>query len=214
MLQFYDPYSGMSGGLQNVSSEFGWYPNGTNYVLTPLYADLLRIQQLDFNQEIRKSAYSFELNGGMLKLFPLPQYPWRIWFDFTLTTERDYPFIRDDEASGSMSDFSDVNYQQPVYSKINAPGRQWIRNYGLALSKEMLGLVRGKYQTIPSPKEPIMLDGANLRSESAAEKTALITSLTTMLQAIMDASSFKNQKEQNDNLNSLLAGMPLPLFLM
>ena len=63
-----------------------------------------------------------------------------------------------------------------TYSKINDLGKQWIRKYGLALSKELLGIIRSKYGSIPIPNADTTLDGDTLRSEASAEKEALISS--------------------------------------
>ena len=38
-----------------------------------------------------------------------------------------------------------------TYNQINDPGKQWIRKYTLALSKELLGGIRSKYSTVPIP---------------------------------------------------------------
>lgn len=214
VLQFYDPYSGMSGGLQNIANEFGWFPNGTNYILTPLYADVLRIQQLEFNAQIRKSAYSFELNGNVLSIFPIPKRDYTIWFDYIIKSERDNSFGFDDGTNTErMSDFSDINYQRPVYSQFNEPAKQWCRNYALALTKITLGNIRGKYATIPGVDGDITLDGATLRSEGALEKEALLTRLNTMLTEMAKTYSFENQKTQNDNVREILSSVPLGIWI-
>lgn len=211
VLQFYDPYSGMSGGLQNIANEFGWFPNGTNYILTPLFSDVLRIQQLDFNAQIRKSAYSFELNGNILTIFPIPKRNSTIWFDYIISAERDNIFGNSTESK--MSDFSDINFQKPVYSQLNEPAKQWIRSYALALTKITLGNIRSKYNTIPSANTEITLDGTSLRTEGAAEREVLMLKLKEMLDKLADAYSFKNQKDQADNMKDILANVPLDIYI-
>ena len=56
---------------------------------------------------------------------------------------------------------------------INSVGRQWIFEYTLALAKEMLGYVRGKYSTVPIPNADVTLNQADLLGAATAEKTAL-----------------------------------------
>ena len=63
------------------------------------------------------------------------------------------------------------------YETINAPGRQWIFRYTLAVAKEMLASIRGKYSSVPIPGAEVTTNAAELRSEAAAEKTALIDEL-------------------------------------
>ena len=70
-----------------------------------------------------------------------------------------------------------VPFKEPTYRFINAIGKQWIRKYSLALSKEMLGSIRGKYQALPIPGSETTLDYSRLLSEAAAEKEALVTQL-------------------------------------
>jgi len=212
VLQFYDPYSGMSGGLQNIANEFGWFPNGTNYILTPLFSDVLRIQQLEFNAQIRKSAYSFELNGNVLSIFPIPRRNYTIWFDYIIKAERDTPFGLGTN-NDKMTDFSDINYQKPVYSQLNEPAKQWIRNYALALTKITLGNIRGKYVSIPSANTDITLDGATLRTEGAAERDNLLLGLKTMLDKMVEVYSYKNQSDQADNTRNILANVPMGIWI-
>jgi hypothetical protein len=38
-----------------------------------------------------------------------------------------------------------------MYTDINIPGRNWIQRFTLALAKEILGMIRSKYDTIPYP---------------------------------------------------------------
>ena len=56
-----------------------------------------------------------------------------------------------------VSDYSNVKYDFMVYSNINDVGKQWIRKYCLALSKELLGIIRSKYGNIPIPNAEVSL---------------------------------------------------------
>ena len=97
------------------------------------------------------------------------------------------------ESKGTVSDFSNMQYNNTVYNDINDPGKQWIRKYTLALTKELLGIVRGKYPSIPTPGGETSLDGDTLRSEGAAEKDVLIEQLREDL----EQSSRRNMMERN-----------------
>ena len=144
----------------------------------------LRVQAIELNDSIRKSAYSFyTLVNNKLRIFPDPTEDSTMYFDYVNTSDRDNPLIT--EYSGSadvVSDFSNVPYDNMQYQYINDVGKQWIRKYGFALSKELLGMIRSKYGTIPIPNAETTLDGDTLRSEAAAEKDLLVTQLREMLE--------------------------------
>ena len=100
-----------------------------------------------------------------------------------------------------ITDISNVPYNNVVYEHINQPGKQWIRKYTLALSKEMLGGIRGKYQSLPIPGSDTTLDYSRLLSEAVEEKTKLIEQLredldktTTLAQTEIAAQETLNQQ--------------------
>ena len=145
------------------------------------------------NDKIRKSAYHFEINSGKyLKLFPIPTSDYTLWFEYTMAnsandlttgggsdgTDPDVP-----SPTNTITDQSNVPYVNPTYSFINDVGKQWIRKFTLALAKEMLGSIRGKYQSVPIPGDETTLDYSRLLSEAATEKDALIIQLREDLDA-------------------------------
>ena len=67
------------------------------------------------------------------------------------------------------------------YIRINSIGKQWIRRFALSLSKETLGLIRGKFASIPIPGESITLNGAELVSQAKEEQEKLREELKTVL---------------------------------
>jgi hypothetical protein len=112
-----------------------------------------------------------------------------------------------------ISDFSNVPYEDVIYNKINAPGRQWIRKYYLALCKEMLGAIRQKYSTIPIPGGEVTLDGAELRSEANTEKEALMTQLRDMLEASLPSKLIEEQAMKADKSTEILRKVPLMIYI-
>ena len=164
-----------------------------NYLLMPMYDDLLRVQAIEFNDQIRKSAYSFHLVGTDLTIFPIPTSTFKLRFQYFKKAERTTLIT-----SADVSDFSNIGYDDMKYAQINAPGKQWIRKYTLALTKELLGSVRGKYGTMPIPNGDVSLDGDTLRSEGAAERDALVAELREDLEA---ASRRQLMERQNDEAN-------------
>jgi hypothetical protein len=208
--RYFDPYAGTGTGIQSLMEAFGFgnYSPGVNFMLMPMYFDALKLQAIEMNDSIRKSAYHFELSGKNLKLFPIPTRDFTLWFDYSiadssndLTTGAGHSSadVDDDEEfpKDTITDQSNVPYKNPTYRFINAIGKQWIRKYALALSKEMLGSIRGKYQSLPIPGSETTLDYSRLLDEARSEKEALITQLREDLDATTTLS--QNERQSNES---------------
>lgn len=211
--RYFDPYATTGLGFQGLLDNFGFgsMSPSVNFMLMPVYYDMLKIQAIEFNDQIRKSGYSFEIIDNILKIFPRPLAETDLWFEYINISDRDSPFIQTDGTK--VTNISNVPYSSPVYSQINPIGRQWIYQYTLALTKEMLGLIRGKYSTTPIPGNTVNINYADLLSSAAAEKTALIEAL----RATLDDTSRKNQLEKKQQesqyLKDTLGGVPLPIYI-
>ena len=61
--RYFDPYAGSGAGMQSMMNMFGWgsFSPAINFMLMPMNYDLLKIQAIELNDQIRKSQYSFEL---------------------------------------------------------------------------------------------------------------------------------------------------------
>ena len=185
--RYFDPYAGTGTGIQSLMQTFGFgnFSPGVNFMLMPMYFDALKLQAIEMNDSIRKSAYHYEITGKHLKLFPIPTSDYTLWFDYTMSNSANNLLYEGGESGGedvprarnTVTNQSNVPYVNPTYSFINAIGRQWIRKYCLALAKEMLGSIRGKYQTIPIPGDDTTLDYSRLLSEAQSEKDALVLQL-------------------------------------
>ncbi len=191
--RYFDPYAGTGTGIQSLMQAFGFgnYSPGVNFMLMPIYFDVLKLQAIEFNDQIRKSSYHFDLNAGQfLRLFPIPNRDYTLWFEYTMADSSTSPALtsgptgdEEEKPKDLITDISNAPYERPTYKFINEPGRQWIRKYALALSKEMLGSVRGKYQAVPIPGSETTLDYSRLLSEAQTEKAALIEQLREDLEA-------------------------------
>ena len=189
--RYFDPYAGTGTGIQSLMQSFGFgnYSPGVNFMLMPMYFDLLKLQAIELNDTIRKSSYHYEIeNDRFLKLFPIPNRNYKLWFDYSLSVQDlgggTDPVTGEAAATNLITDISNAPYTSPTYKFINHPGRQWIRKYTLALAKEMLGSIRGKYQSLPIPGETTTLDYTRLLSEAQAEKTSLIEQLRADLEEV------------------------------
>ena len=207
--RYFDPYAGTGVGMMQMLDSFGWgsYSPAINFMLMPVNYDLQKIQAIEFNDQIRKSQYTFELVNNQLRLFPIPTGGVaKMWFHYLLTDERNYPYA-DTNGQSVITNPSNVPYVNPTYTKINSIGRQWIFEYGLSLVKEILGYVRGKYTSIPIPGAEVTLNQNDLITAATAEKNALIERLrgyfdTTSRKALLENKALE-AKSQNDTLGQV-----------
>jgi hypothetical protein len=202
----YDPQF----GSQLALNSFGWGGTmaGISYLALPLYDDLLKIQQVEFDDTIRKSMYSFELINNKLRIHPQPQAEFKFYFQYIETDSRDTLITE-----SAVSDFSNMGYDNMTYGQINDPGKQWIRKYTLSLVKQVLGSVRGKYASIPIPGAETTLDGDTLRSEGAAEAEALVSILREDLEAASRRNLMEKEQEITDFQQSMLNKAPLNIYV-
>lgn len=213
IVRYFDPFIGTGLGSQQLLENFGWgnYSPGVSFLMMPVYADLLRLQAIEFNDLIRKSGYSFELTGDRLKIFPIPTYDYKIFVDYITTEDRAAAAFG--AAVNTVGDFSNAPYELHRYSYINPAGQQWIFKYTLALAKEVLGNIRNKYSTLPIPGSEVTLNGADLVSQAQTEKDALIAQLRENLDAVSRQSQLAKMTEEADNIQSQLNKVPMPIFI-
>ena len=213
--RFFDPYSVGGQGTLNLMSElgFGNFSPAAQFLMMPLYEDVLRMQQIEFNDHIRKSAFSFNIVNNKLEIFPLPTDGTRarIYYEYFErdTFENNSSIVQD----GVVADYSNIRYDFIPYKNINEVGKQWIRKYTLALSKELLGAIREKYSTIPIPDAEVSLDGAALRAEAQVEKDELIKQLRENLEELGRKNQFEIRKNEADYHQDMLRKVPLKLYL-
>ncbi len=211
--RYFDPYAGTSDSTNNLLDSFGWgnYSPAIQFLLQPIYADLLRIQAIEFNDQFRKSAYSFELVNNQLRIFPIPTGASTLRFKYLVKDDRGTPFKGDN--IGRISDFSNAPYNNMEYKFINDTGKQWIRKYGLALVKELLGSIRSKYASVPIPNGETNLDGDTLRNESAAEKETLVTQLREILEQTSRKALMEAERDESEALQEKLQKVPYPIYI-
>jgi len=217
IVRYFDPYAGTGYGSQQLLDAFGFGNKSPaiNFMLMPLNYDIGTIQAIEMNDQIRKSAFSFQIVNNNLKIFPIPTTDKRLFFEYIKTSERDSVVATTGPGSGDnlITDISNVPYANPTYSNINAPGRYWIFEYTLALAAETLGLIRGKYTSVPIPGAETTLNQADLLGKSRDLQVALIEKLRTDL----DESSRKMQLErkaaENAAMTSTLQQIPMNIFI-
>ena len=214
MTRYFDPYVGSGYGSDQLLEGFGYgnYSPAVNFLMMPMYDDLLRVQAIEFNDTIRKSAYSFELRNDRLRIFPDPTSDYTLWIEYVKITDRNNA-LKNGTVANTISDFSNATYDNMTYANINDPGKQWIRKYTLALAKELLGNIRSKYGSIPIPGSEVNLDGDTLRSEAAGERENLITQLREDLEAASRRNLLERQKEEAEFMGETMNKIPYGIYI-
>lgn len=389
ILRYFDPYAGTGTGIQSLMDafDFGSYSPGVNFLLMPISHDLLQIQAIEFNDQVRKSAYSFQVINNMLRLFPIPSLTGRLRIEYyklsdkkklnanfskytSMSTIRKnfdvqvpndgescetvifehnlgtteisvqtyettpegaslfipykveildpnrvavsfgetttgyiiigypdteivekgiikmrktmhydattapgikrsvvlqhnlhtsdinvsiyddsdgspvqiipdrvvvvdentlsvsflqssrgfvvigYPKLEDESAPTSIvTNVSEVPYTNPTFSKINSVGRQWIFEFTLALARELLAYVRGKYTSLPIPDSEATLNQSDLLTDARAEKESLIRQLREMLGEASRAKQLEKKALETENLEKTLRGVPMLIYI-
>ena len=214
-IKFYDPYAG-SFDQQQMLDAFGMgnVSPAVSFIMRPLHYDVSRMQAIENNDKIRKSAYSFELVNNKLRIFPIPKSGDsgdKVYFQYYVkdeigTTTRSW-------TTNKVSDPSNVPYKFIRYENINSTGRQWIRKFTLALSKELLGIIRSKYASMPLPNGEVTMDGEALKSEGREEKTQLLEELKEFLETVSLTEKSKAEAEEAEANQQVLNKSPLGIYI-
>ena len=217
IVRYFDPYAGTGTGIQSLLETFGFgqFSPGINFLLMPIYFDVQKIQAIELNDQIRKSAFSFDLVNNKLRVFPIPTNVMlglndKLYFHYIKIDERNNPVV--DNRTNLVTNVSNVPYANPIYRQINSIGKQWIRQYTLCLVKEMLAYIRGKYGTVPIPGAEVTLNQAELLTDARAEKIALLEQLRAMLDQTSRKIQLEQQATEADFAQKQLANVPLPIY--
>ena len=213
--RFFDPYSVSGQGTLNLIDEFGFgsFSPAAQFVLMPIFEDLLRIQAIEFNDTIRKSSHTFNIVNNKLEIFPIPTENQKLWFEYMVRNDMINNTTSVSDTINEISDYSNIRYDFIPYGNINDVGKQWIRKYTLALAKELLGAVREKYSSIPIPGSEISLDGAALRAEAQTEKDALIEQLRENLDDLSRKNQFEQKASEAEQTQEMLRKVPNLIYI-
>ena len=213
ILRYFDPYAGTGTGVQSLMDafDFGSYSPGVNFLLMPASFDLLKVQAIEFNDQIRRSGYSFQIVNNKLTLFPIPTAASTLRFEYFKVDDKTAATLLD--GSDLITNVGEVPYSNPNYGQINSVGKQWIYRYALALAKELLAYVRGKYQTVPVPGSEATLNQADLLTDARAEKAELLANLREMLDQTSRQAQLERKANEGDNLNRTLKEVPMTIYI-
>ena len=207
--RFFDSTSAIN-YLNNEFSFESFTPETVFYVL-PVFEDVLRAGQLDLSNRVRRSNYSYKIVGTKIRIFPIPTQddPQNLWVRVHYSPDPLNPSF-DDASIYGVSNLSNIPYGRLSYEKINSIGRQWVRQYALSLCKELLGLVRSKFQSVPIPGADLTLNGTDLISQAREDKEKLKVTLTDMLEELTYSKMLEDEAAAAENLQRILRNIPIP----
>jgi hypothetical protein len=183
MWRFYGYYGGLN-AVGNLST-YGMYADDSTFEIVPVWQNKMQAMAYEDAIYTRNSHYSYEVRNNILRIFPQPTTasPFNIFVEFTIDTdswEADSASI-DKNQVGGVNNLNTLPFGHLPFDKINSMGKQWIRKYALALAKEMLGQIRGKFTTIPIPGETVTLNASELLSQAKEEQEKLRNELMEVL---------------------------------
>ena len=218
--QMYAPYGlGAFGGLGGVPAA-GIYGGiygggyGGGYLMMPVAFDAAVVQGIELSNTIRLSSYTFEIINNKIKIFPIPNdndtRGGFLWFEYIKNEER---ITNGLIQTNTVTNPSNAPYGNPTYNQINSIGRQWIFEYTLALCKEMLGYVRGKYSTIPIPDQNMSLNQSDLLTAATAEKQALIERIRLYFDETSRKSLLERRSQESDFRKQEINNVPMTIYI-
>jgi len=207
--RFFDTTSAIN-YLNNEFSFESFTPETIFYVL-PVFEDILRAGQLDLSNRVRRSNYSYRVEGTKIRIFPTPTVENKtLWIRMRQYADPLSPAYTDNTTYG-VSNMSNIPFGNIQFNRINSIGRQWIRQYTVALCMQTLGQIRSKFGSIPVPGESIQLNGGDLISNGRSDVEALRTSLREMLDSMTYEKLTEIQATRAENMNKQLKFVPMPL---
>ena len=214
MWRFYGYYGGLNvvGDMHN----YGQYADDSSFQVIPVWQNKLQAIQYEDHLYTRTSHYSYEISDNKLKLYPVPQEvsPEKFWFRFTIVDNNAYATGSFDTGVDGINNMNTMPMENIAFDKINSIGQQWVRKFSLALSKETLGQVRGKFGgNVPIPGDNITLNASDLLSQAQAEQTTLREELNKQLDEMLYAKIAETDKAMTDNMDSIVGKTPLKIFV-
>ena len=138
-----------------------------------------------------------------------------MWIQFSIPSD---PFL--EEESGRNTGIDGINNMNTLpfanlpFKSINSIGKQWIRRFALALSKETLGQVRGKFGgNIPIPGDNVSLNASDLLGQAKEEQTALREELTKILDEMTYNKLIAQDAEMTEKAKDIISDTPLGIFV-
>ena len=212
IVRYFDPYAGTGTGIQSLLETFGFgqFSPGINFLLMPISFDVQRIQAIEFNDQIRKAAFSFDLVNNQLRIFPIPDRDRHLRFEYIKISEKYNPVK--DTRTNIVTDIMNAPFRNPIYSKINTIGRTWIFKYTLALSREIEAHIRIQFANV-NVQGVGSLQGSELVADARTEKDNLINELKEMLNETSRKGQLERKQLESSFTRDTLQQIPLPIYI-
>ena len=213
MWRFYGYY----GGLNTVGnmSTYGMYSDDSSWEIIPPWQNKAQAMAYEDAIYTRNSHYSYELKNNNLRIFPKPTSvsPATVWVEFTIQEDAwDEEYDRSSGHDG-VNNMNTLPFANLPYKNINSIGKQWIRRFCLALTKEMLGQVRGKFGSIPIPGNDLQLNASDLLNQAKDEQEKLREELKTILDELTYAKLSETQSGIVKSAQETNAAVPVGLLV-
>ena len=212
--RFYGYYGGL-GSTGNLST-YGQYADDSTWQIIPVWQNKAQAAAYEDAIRTRTSNYSYEIRDNKVRIYPIPPSLLRgkkMWFEFTVDTDAwESQSERPDGVNG-VNNLNTMPFANLPYDNINSIGKQWIRRFALALCKEMLGQIRGKFSTIPIPGDSVTLNHAELLSQAKEEQEKLREELKTILDEMTYASLIEQDASMTENAQKVYTSVPNYIFM-
>ena len=194
----------------------GWGGVGNSVTYYPVFWTIAMIQEVEMQNTVNLPAWTFELIGTNLRIMPIPrgdsgrislQYAFQSDL-MSLTENSPYGANQGLVANASLAPYGLITYED-----INQPGKQWIKEYTAALTSELLGLIRGKYQVVQIPGAETTLNFADLITRGQKMQQDLRDRLRLDLEDMSRQKQLERKKSENDSLSDTLSNIPIPVFI-
>jgi hypothetical protein len=206
--RFFDTTSAIN-YLNNEFSFESFTPETIFYVL-PVFEDILRAGQLDLSNRVRRSNYSYKVVGTKIRIYPIPSNDnKKLWIKVRQYPDPNSPAYEDASITG-VSNLSNIPFGNIPYKQINSIGKQWIRQYTIAISMEQLGYIRGKFGNVPIPGGEVSLNSGDMISNGRSDKESLVTKLKEMLDTMTYDKLVELQATRAEQINKQLKFVPVP----
>tara|TARA_R110001592_G_scaffold125784_3_gene336082 strand:- start:9234 stop:10478 length:1245 start_codon:yes stop_codon:yes gene_type:complete len=213
MWRFYGYYGGLN--VVGNMSTYGQYADDSSFQVIPSWQNKIQAIAYEDHLYTRTSHYSYEVIDNKLRLYPTPSTvsPEKFWFRFTVDGSDIWDDTKDNGQKG-INNMNTLPFENLPYENINSIGHQWIRRFALALSKETLGQIRGKFGgNVPIPGENITLNASDLLGQAKAEQDALRDELKTILDELTYPKLIASDKEMAENAKIIMTDVPNGIFV-
>lgn len=211
-------FFGTTSGLNYLNSQFKFesFTPETMFYLLPIWEDVLRGMQFKTSQNVRRSNYSFDVHNNHIRIYPVPQGNYKLWFTYTVDAQ---PGAVSGSAAvnnpgyNGVANISNIPFGNIQYSALNSMSRNWIRQMALAFAKEIEGQIRSKFSTVPIPNGDVTLNGPQLIQDAKTEMEALRASLKEMLEETTYQKLMEKEAQMSQHLQETWKGAPMGIYI-